>query len=327
MAAEDMPIEGAEEPVNTATDPAETIGVLWAKFTDPEFLSQLVADLVTVLFVLILTAIVYMLVMMVFKRAIVRMDRDASEAVQPQRRRAQRVVTVLALVRSISKWVIFITGGVWALDSVGINIGPLLAGAGVLGLAIGFGAQNLVRDLVSGFFLLLEGQYAVGDYVQVGPLFGMVESIGMRVTVLLDLDNQRHYLPNGGISTVTVYEEPFVNHIIETPIADGANPEKLAAMIDQLVCELQEQYPHYLVYHGDAFVVASDDGPLVRISAAGFPTQDWIVTEELPMSIRELLRREGIALQEGRDVRTYMDLSRMPIYNIDTEEVGIGGGE
>jgi len=271
--------------------------------------------------------VAYFAVMVVFKRLIIRMEKEAEEAVQPQRRRSQRVVTVLALVRSISKWVIFITGGVWALDSVGINIGPLLAGAGVLGLAIGFGAQNLVRDLVSGFFLLLEGQYAVGDYVQVGPLFGMVESIGMRVTVLLDLDNQRHYLPNGGISTVTVYEEPFVNHIIETPIADGANPEKLVGMIDQLVCELQEQYPHYLVYHGQAFVVPSDDGPLVRVSAAGFPTQDWIVTEELPMSVRELLRREGIALQEGRDVRTYMDLSRMPIYNIDTEEVGIGGGE
>ncbi len=327
MAAEEAAAEVVEEAAETATDPAETIGVLWAKFTDPEFLSQLVADLVTVLFVLILTAIVYMLVMMVFKRAIVRMDRDASEAVQPQRRRSQRVVTVLALVRSIAKWVIFIGGGVWALASVGIDVTTLIAGAGILGLAIGFGAQNLVRDLVSGFFLLLEGQYAVGDYVQVGPLFGMVESIGMRVTVLLDLDNQRHYLPNGGITTVTVYEEPFVNHIIETPIADGANPEKLAGMIDQLVDELQEQYPHYLVYHGQAFVVASDDGPLVRISAAGFPTQDWIVTEELPMSIRELLRREGIALQEGRDVRTYMDLSRMPIYNIDTEEVGIGGGE
>jgi len=327
VAAEDVVADVSEEAANTATDPAETLGLLWAKFTDPEFLGQLVADLVTVLFVLILTTVVYMLVMMLFRRAIVRMDKDASEAVQPQRRRSQRIVTVLALVRSIAKWVIFITGGVWALDSVGINIGPLLAGAGVLGLAIGFGAQNLVRDLVSGFFLLLEGQYAVGDYVQVGPLFGMVESIGMRVTVLLDLDNQRHYLPNGGISTVTVYEEPFVNHIIETPIADGANADKLAAMIDQLAAELQEQYPHYLVYHGPAFVVPSDDGPLVRISAAGFPTQDWIVTEELPMSIRELLRRESIVLQEGRDVRTYMDLSRMPIYNIDTEEVRIGAGE
>lgn len=327
MGAEEAAADAADQAANTATDPAETIGLMWAKFTNAEFLGHMFASLMTVLFVLILTTVIYMLVMMLFKRAIIRMDRDASEAVQPQRRRAQRIVTVLALVRSIAKWVIFITGGVWALASVGINIAPLLAGAGVLGLAIGFGAQNLVRDLVSGFFLLMEGQYAVGDYVQVGALFGMVESIGMRVTVLLDLDNQRHYIPNGGISTVTVYEEPFVNHIIETPIVDGARANKLATMIEQLAGELQEQYPHYLVYHGKAFVVPSDDGPLVRISAAGFPTQDWIVTEELPMSVRELLRREGIEMQEGRDVRTYMDLSRMPIYNVDANEVVLGGDE
>ncbi|MCD6360454.1 MAG: mechanosensitive ion channel [Armatimonadetes bacterium] len=327
MAAEDVAAGAAEEAANAVHDPGEMIGLWWARMADPETLNRMFSSLMSVAFVVLVTVVAYMGVMMLFRRAIIRMEREAEQTNQARRRRSQRIVTVLALVRSIAKWVIFIAGGVWALAVLGLNIGPVLAGAGILGLAVGFGAQNLVRDLVSGFFLLLEGQYAVGDYVQVGALFGMVESIGMRVTVLLDLDNQRHYIPNGGISTVTVYEEPFVNHIVEVPLAQSDDAESVAVMATEIAEELKRQYPHYLVYHGEGYVVPGAHEPLVRIAAAGFPTQEWIVTEELTKRVRLALSEKQIALKEGMDVHAYMDLSRMPIYNVDTNEVLLGGGE
>jgi len=223
MAAEEAAAAGAEEAAPAVHDPAEMLGLWWAKLTDPATLSRMLNALTSVIFVLIVVVAIYMVAMVLFRRAIARVECEAEECEQPARRRAQRVATVLTLLQSIAKWVIVITGAIWVLASGGLNITPVLAGAGVVGLAVGFGSQNLVRDLVSGFFLLLEGQYAVGDYIQVGAMFGMVETIGMRVTVLLDLDNQRHYLPNGGITTVTVYEEPFVNHVIEVPVATGTS--------------------------------------------------------------------------------------------------------
>jgi len=309
---------GAAQPSH---DPAEMIGEWWARLYDPETLQSIVAGLMSLLFVIVIVAVVYLAMMVVFARALRRVERDAEQAAQPRRRRSQRIVTVLALVRSISKWVIFIAGGVWALAVLGLNVAPVLAGAGIVGLAVGFGAQNLVRDLVSGFFILLEGQYAVGDYAQIGPMFGMVESIGMRVTVLLDLDNQRHYIPNGGITTVTVYEEPFANHVIEVPIADAAQAGTLAGELTALAASLKEEYPHHLVYYRETSSVEEPGGALVRLPVASFPTQEWLINEEIPGRVTELLAREQIALQEGRKIRVYMDLSRMPTYDMEADQV------
>lgn len=315
------PDQAAEQATEAIHDPGEMIGLWWARMSDPETLNRMVGSLMSLLFVIVLIGICYLGMMVLFRRAMARMEQDAERAPEPQRRRAQRIVTVLALVRSIARWVILIAGSVWALAVLGLNVAPVLAGAGIVGLAVGFGSQNLVRDLVSGFFILLEGQYAVGDYILVGPLFGMVETVGIRVTVLRDLDNQRHYLPNGGITTVTVYEEPFVNHIVEVPVAEGADAERLADLVTHLVRELGRQFPRHLVHHGPAWTVGSAREPLVRIMAAAFPTQEWVVTEELPRRVRQMLQREGVALREGADVRAYLDLSRMPIYNPDRGEV------
>ncbi len=311
--------EGGEEPPAPPPDVGETLGLWWAKTQDPEFLARAASALISILTVALITGIIYFVVMLLFQRAVVRIERETERAVQPDRRRKQRVVTVIELLRSVAKWVILITGGVWVLASAGMDIRPVLAGAGVLGLAVGFGAQNLVRDIVSGFFMLLEGQYAVGDYVQVGANFGIVESIGMRVTVLKDLDNQRHYVPNGTITAVTVYEEPFVNYVVEVPLARGADAERAAGVIADVACALAKEYERYLVYHGQPEAVAADATALVRLPVAVFPTQEWLANEEIPASIKDALANAEIPLREGRDIRVYMDLSRMPEYRYSEE--------
>ncbi len=306
--------EGAEEPT-VPPALADTMGAWWTKFHDVEFLSRVAGAIVSMLTVVVVTGIIYFIVMLVLRRACARVELQTADAVQPDRRRKQRVVTVLELVRSIAKWVILITGGIWVLSSIGMD--------SVLGLAVGFGAQNLVRYIVSGFFMLLEGQYAVGDYIQVGANFGMVESIGMRVTVLKDLDNQRYFLPNGTIATVTVYEEPFVNYVVEVPLAGADDSERAVEVIAKIAEVLLREYEHYFVHHGEPRAVAADDTPLVRLPIAIFPTQDWLANEEIPASIKDALAAAEIPLREGRSIRIYMDLSRMPEYRY-REETGEG---
>jgi moderate conductance mechanosensitive channel len=303
---------GEEAP--PAPDVAETAGLWWARLGDSEFHAAAIAALINIAAIILISGIVYFVAMALFTRAIRRVDRETEQAVQPTRRRKQRIGTVLELVRSVVRWVILITAGVWVLASAGMDIRPLLAGAGILGLAVGFGAQNLVRDIVSGFFVLLEGQYAVGDYVQVGANFGMVESVGMRVTVLKDLDNQRHFIPNGSIAQVTVYEEPFVNHVVEVPLADAQQCDGARELVAETIGRLQQEYQHYLVYHEPPVTIMCDDGGLIRVSVAIFPTQDWLVNEEIPASLTDALTAAEIPLREGRTVRVYLDLSRMPEY-------------
>lgn len=314
-AQEDAPEEAPSPP-----DVAETAGLWWARMGDPEFQARVFGALLNVAAIVVISIIIYAIALALVGRAIARMERQAELAAQPGRRRKQRVVTVLELARSIIRWVILITAGIWILASAGMDIRPVLAGAGVVGLAVGFGAQNLVRDIVSGFFILLEGQYAVGDYVQIGASFGMVESIGMRVTILKDLDNQRHFIPNGTVALVTVYEEPFVNHIVEIPLADGEHCEEANRVVGEVAGQLQHEYPRYLVYAEAPRSIMCDDGALVRLPVAIFPTQDWLVNEEIPASIREALAAAGIPLREGRAIRVYMDLSRMPEYRYADDE-------
>lgn len=312
--------EGTEEAPLPPPDLAETAGEWWAKSQQPEFIAQMANSLINIAAVVIISGIIYVVIMAMFSRAVRRVERDTREAVQPDRRRKQRVVTALELVRSVVRWVIIITAFVWVLASAGMDIRPVLAGAGVLGLAVGFGAQNLVRDVVSGFFVLLEGQYAVGDYVRIGATFGMVETVGIRVTVLKDLDNQRHYIPNGSIAQITVYEEPFVNYVVETPLANEEDCERAAEMLAQMTGRLQREYDRYLVYHDRPQAIMCEGAAIIRLPVAIFPTQDWLVNEEIPAAIRDTLTQAEIPLREGRDVRVFSDLSRMPEYRHLHEE-------
>ncbi|HWI03868.1 MAG TPA: mechanosensitive ion channel domain-containing protein, partial [Acidimicrobiales bacterium] len=116
--------------------------------------------------------------------------------------KARRVETVAVLFRSVVSATVWTVAGLMALSELGLNLGPLIAGAGILGVAIGFGAQNLVRDFLSGIFMLLEDQYGVGDVIDAGPATGTVESVGLRTTRIRDVNGTVWHLANGHIERV-----------------------------------------------------------------------------------------------------------------------------
>jgi moderate conductance mechanosensitive channel len=111
------------------------------------------------------------------------------------------------------------------LDVLGIDTRPILAGAGIVGLAVGLGAQSLVTDVVSGFFILFENQYLVGDYVQIGDASGTVEAVGIRVTHIRDGQGKLHIIPNGAIKGVVSYSKGYVNAVVDLQVPSGNDLE------------------------------------------------------------------------------------------------------
>jgi small conductance mechanosensitive channel len=137
----------------------------------------------------------------------------------------QKGRTLVPLLHSVCQYVLYFGSGVLMLDQLGIDTRPLLAGAGILGLAVGLGAQSLVTDVVSGFFILFENQFLVGDLVKIGEACGTVEAVGIRLTQLRDEQGKLHLIPNGQIKGVITYSKGYVNAIVDVRVPSGSDLE------------------------------------------------------------------------------------------------------
>ena len=150
----------------------------------------------------------------------------------------KRIETLMRLLRQALSIVIWMVAGLMALKEIGIDIAPLLASAGVVGLAIGFGAQNLVKDVISGLFLILENQMRVGDVVQVSGVMGAVERITLRTTTLRDAQGVVHVLPNGSIQHVSNHTFGWSAYVFEIGISYGQDPDRAIAVLKAVGSEL-----------------------------------------------------------------------------------------
>jgi small conductance mechanosensitive channel len=133
--------------------------------------------------------------------------------------------TLVPLLHSCCQYVLYFGASVMMLGHLGMNIQPILAGAGILGLAVGLGAQSLVSDVVSGFFILFEGQYLVGDYVQIGDANGIVEEVGIRNTKVRDAQGKLFIIPNGQVKSVVSYSKGFINAVVDVKVPAGSDLE------------------------------------------------------------------------------------------------------
>ncbi len=138
----------------------------------------------------------------------------------------QKGRTLVPLLHSVSQYVLYFGSAMIMLDVLGIDTRPILAGAGIVGLAVGLGAQSLVTDVVSGFFILFENQYLVGDFVQVGDASGTVEAVGIRVTHIRDGQGKLHIIPNGAIKGVVSYSKSYVNAVVDFQVPFSSDLEK-----------------------------------------------------------------------------------------------------
>jgi len=151
----------------------------------------------------------------------------------------KRARTLGDIVRYVIVLAILAVASMTALKELGIDIGPVLAAAGIVGLAVGFGAQSLVKDIISGFFILLEDQIRVGDVVNVADKGGLVEKVGLRTTVLRDLHGNVHYVPNGTIAVVTNMTKEYSRYVFDIRVAYREDVDEVIEVIKGIDQEMR----------------------------------------------------------------------------------------
>jgi small conductance mechanosensitive channel len=179
--------------------------------------------------------VVWELVNGAIQRHLRRLERDA------QANRAARLRTLLPLLRTTLIVTIAIISGLMVLSELGVNIAPLLAGAGIIGIAVGFGSQRLVQDLITGVFLLLENAMQVGDVVRVGTLVGTVESLSVRTIRLRSEDGAVHVIPFSAVTTVTNMTREFSRTVIQVVVAADENYERVVGILRGVVTEMRTE--------------------------------------------------------------------------------------
>jgi small conductance mechanosensitive channel len=219
----------------------------------------------------------------------------------PTLRRTQRAETLGALLKSIASFVIWVTAGLMALGTLGINLAPLIAGAGIVGVAVGFGAQNLVRDFLSGIFMLLEDQYGVGDVIDVGEATGTVEGVGLRTTRVRDVDGILWHVPNGEIRRVGNKSQGWSRALLDIEVAYSNDIPTAMRVIKQAADELwhdDEAFSPLILEEPEVWGVEElgPNGVRVRLVVKTRPLEQWKVARELRARIKAAFDREGVRL-------------------------------
>lgn len=213
----------------------------------------------------------------------------------------QRITTLAEITKNIIKYIIYFISIIAILDMF-INTNSILATAGIGGLAIGFGAQSLVKDVITGFFILLEDQYALGDHVKIDSYEGIVEELGVRVTKLRSFDGELHIIPNGMIEIVTNKNRGSMRAVVEIPVAYEENLDNVMRVLNK-VCEKLKN--HELVVSGPSILGVnklSESEIIIGMAAQSLPTHQWDIQRLIRKEVKDMFDQEGIEIPYPRRV-------------------------
>jgi small conductance mechanosensitive channel len=228
-----------------------------------------------------------------------RLTRLASQSGQAAARSA-RIRTLLPMLRTVLGIVIVVFLVLSTLAELGVNVAPLLAGAGVIGLAIGFGSQTLVRDVITGVFLLLEDAMAVGDVVQLAGLSGVVENLSIRSIKLRALDGSLHIIPFSAVTTVTNMTRDFSFAVMDVTVGFGEDPDHVSDVLREIGREMRGDPKWAAVMRDDIDVWGvekiGDSGMMIRARAKTEPAARWNVARELNRRIKRRFSELGIEI-------------------------------
>jgi moderate conductance mechanosensitive channel len=215
-------------------------------------------------------------------------------------RRTQRAETIGAVVRSLIIITIWSIAVLTVLELLGINLAPLIAGAGIAGVALGFGAQSLVRDFLSGMFMLTEDQFGVGDVIDAGVATGTVEGVSLRTTRLRDVDGVVWHIPNGTIVRVGNKSQQWSRAVVDVPVTFQADAGVATDVIRDVAAGIWHEPDFSSVILAEPTVLgveSLDPGRVViRVVVRTQPQQQWRVERELRSRIKAALDASGIAL-------------------------------
>ncbi len=213
--------------------------------------------------------------------------------------RAKRAKTLGGLVQNVLTTLVVVVSSLMILREVGLDITPILTGAGILGLAVGFGAQTLVKDIISGFFMILENEVRIGDVVQIDTHAGMVEDMNLRTIVLRDFEGIVHIIPNGSVTAVMNRTKDFSYYVVDLPAPYEADTDIVAALVRRVGAELRAEpafAPFILndieVLGVDAF---ADSSVIIKVRIKTVPLKQWEVGRELRRRLKKAYDAAGIA--------------------------------
>lgn len=232
------------------------------------------------------------------ERGIRRIIKDNSEK-DPEAER-KREDTLINATSGLVKALTWIVGLMMIISELGVDIGPLLATAGVVGVAVGFGGQYLIRDIITGLFIILENQYRVGDVICVGGKCGMVEGLNLRITTLRDLDGVVHHVPNGEVKTASNMTKNFSRVNLNIGISYNTDLVKVENVINKVGEEIAKDEnwsekiitaPKFLRVHEFA-----ESAIIIKILGETQPDQKWAVLGEMRKRIKIAFDSEGIEM-------------------------------
>jgi moderate conductance mechanosensitive channel len=215
-------------------------------------------------------------------------------------RRALRARTMGTLLKSIISAVVFTVLVIMVLAELGYNIAPILAGAGVLGVAVGFGSQSLVKDFLSGVFMLVEDQYGVGDVVDLGSATGTVEAVSLRVTRLRDVDGTVWYVRNGEILRVGNMSQNWARTVLDIPVDYSEDLVHVREVLTEVAHDLwiDDEYQKVIIEEPEVWGVQSldADSVVVRVTLKTAPMEQWNVAREMRERVKARFDLEEIEI-------------------------------
>ncbi len=246
-------------------------------------------------------------------------------------RRAQRARSLGTLLKSITTTVVFGIAFAMILSELGMDVAPILASAGVLGLAIGFGAQNLVKDFLSGVMMMIEDQYGVGDAVDLGEAIGTVENVGLRVTRVRDVDGTVWYVRNGEILRVGNQSQNWARTVLDISVSYAEDLNRVRDVLQDVAHGLwdDEDYKDVIIEEPEVWGVQNlgPDAVVVRVTLKTAPMEQWNVAREMRERIKARFDHEGIEMPLPQRVIWHRDPVGAPAGDPSGDQSGDRGAD
>ncbi|HEY4430551.1 MAG TPA: mechanosensitive ion channel family protein [Paenibacillus sp.] len=265
---------------------------VWNWFTDADMWANVLFASLRILIIFLLTRVIIKIVSNIIDRSL---DRKTGGRILSNTR---RFTTVGELMKNVVTVICNFVMIMIVLSEFHFDLAPLLAGAGVLGLAVGFGAQSLVKDVITGFFIILEDQFAVGDVIQTGTYKGTVELIGLRTTRLLSATGEVFIIPNGLITNVTNYSLANALAVVDVPVKMERSLEATLGLIGEALKGIEERNSNVLAYPNVLGIQSmSTSEYVIRIAASCAPNARDAAERQIQNDIKQALEKQNMLEQ------------------------------
>jgi moderate conductance mechanosensitive channel len=228
------------------------------------------------------------------------------DSILAEQRLTQRTKTIASVLDNFTTWAITITALVMVLSELGVNVGALIAVSTILGAAVGFGAQSLVKDLLAGIFIVFEDQYGVGDWVEIGSVSGEVEKVGLRVTEIRDIHGTLWFVRNGEINEVGNASQDWAAALLDFAFAYDNDVDKVQSIILDVASKMRSSAPWNKDMTADVEIwgmqYISGEQFIIRASVRTVPNRQWAVARELRKQCKVAFDAQGINLMSAAKI-------------------------